>query len=167
MNKQAQIMELFNQGFKLIELYGIDNNGSCTCYNKSNCNCAGKHPVRNNWQNNYIKSKNELELIFKNHPYANFGIITGDGLVVIDVDAKNDGLKSLEEIKNLITPTLTIKTGGGGYHFYYHTTEKVNNRTGILKGIDIRGDGGYVVAPGSKHKSGKNYIIIKGEENEN
>ncbi len=106
-------------------------------------------------------------LIFlKQRPLANFGIITGEGLVVIDVDARHGGLESLQEIKDLVDPTMTVKTGGGGYHFYYSVDEAVKNRTNLLKGIDVRGDGGYVVAPVSKHKSGNFYTIENEENNE-
>ena len=163
-NKISVILDLFNQGFKMIELYGINEQGNCTCYKGSECNCAGKHPVKPKWQENYIKSVDELTEILKQRPLANFGIITGEGLVVIDVDARHGGLESLQEIKDLVAPTMTVKTGGGGYHFYYSVDGSVKNRTNVLKGIDVRGDGGYVVAPGSKHKSGDFYIIEKEEK---
>lgn len=54
-----------------------------------------------------------------------------------------------------------MKTGGGGYHFYFRTENSTGNKANVLPGIDIRGDGGFVVAPGSKHKSGKYYVIEK------
>ena len=86
---------------------------------------------------------------------------------MIDVDAQHGGLESLQEIKDLVDPTMTVKTGGGGYHFYYSVDGSVKNRTNVLKGIDVRGDGGYVVAPGSKHKSGNFYTIEKENNHEN
>ena len=159
LDKTATTLNLFNQGFKMIELYGTGSDGNCTCYRGQACSCAGKHPVKPKWQENYIKSREELEEILCRRPNANFGIITGNGLVVIDVDARHGGLESLEQIRDLINPTMTVKTGGGGYHFYYTTDRVVKNRTNVLKGIDVRGDGGYVVAPGSLHKSGEYYVI--------
>ena len=161
------LKDIFECGFKLIELYGINPQGFCTCYKGAGCQSAGKHPVHFDWKNHYITTVQELESIINKKPYANFGIITGDGLVVIDVDKKSGGLESMEQIKDLINPTMTVQTGGGGYHFYYKTDRPVRNRTNVLAGIDVRGDGGFVVAPTSKHKSGGYYTIIqKGNEDE-
>ena len=159
---QIMLMEL---GFKLIELYGISEQGACTCIKGASCNCSGKHPVKQKWQENYIKSREELDEILCHRPNANFGIITGNGLVVIDVDARHGGLESLEQIRDLINPTMTVKTGRGGYHFYYKTDEEIRNRANVLPGIDVRGEGGYVVAPGSLHKSGNVYEIMEDKGN--
>lgn len=163
MNKFKTLVSLMNAGYNLIELYGINEQGNCTCYKGEKCSCSGKHPVKFNWKDNFVKSEDELKNILKQHPNANFGIITGNGLVVIDIDPRHGGFESLEKIKDkLPIPEMTVKTGGGGYHFYYRTEETVGNRTNILPGIDIRGEGGLVVAPGSKHKSGAYYIIEEG-----
>jgi hypothetical protein len=166
MDKYKIISSLIEQGYSLIELYGINEQGFCTCYKGEKCSCAGKHPVKSNWKDNFIKSDEELKNILKQHPNANFGVITGNGLVVVDIDKKSGGFESLKKIKDIIVPTFTVKTGGGGYHFYYKTSEKVANRVKVLPGIDIRGEGGYAVAPGSKHISGSYYEIMRGEENE-
>src|SRR5581483_8769990 len=83
----------------------------------------------------------------------NIAIVTGSisGIVVIDVEAggPTDGF----------TPTVIAKTGGGGWHFYYkHPGYEFKNSARKLRDLtDIRGDGGYVVAPPSIHKSGKYY----------
>jgi hypothetical protein len=71
--------------------------------------------------------------------------------VVVDVEA--DG--SIDGY----TPTVIAKTGGGGWHFYYkHPGYEFKNSARKLRELtDIRGDGGYVVAPPSLHKSGKHY----------
>lgn len=161
MNKEKIVSCLLEKGYRLIELYGINERGHCTCYRGAECSCAGKHPVLSSWQDNYIKTAEELYEIFRRRPLANFGIITGNGLVVIDIDPRHGGFESLEQIKHLIEPTLTVRTGGGGLHYYYSTDEKVGNRTNVLPGIDVRGDGGFVVAPGSKHKSGRYYEILE------
>lgn len=98
----------------------------------------------------------------------NVGIVTGSlsGLVVLDVDPGHGGtgsLRALERKHGALPETMTSKTGGGGSHFYFaHPGGDVHNRTNIKPGIDLRGDGGCIVAPPSIHPSGKPYTWVKG-----
>ncbi len=82
------------------------------------------------------------------------GIATGDGLVVVDVDTKNDGpaeLSRLEFVEGDIAKTAVVETPSGGRHIYLRTSQPIaNSASKIAKGIDIRGDGGYVVGPGTE-----------------
>ena len=98
-------------------------------------------------------NEEQIQEWFEKFPQANIGIVTGSisGIVVVDVEAGGD-------IKDL-PPTVSSKTGGGGWHFYYkYPGFEVKNSTKAIRDLtDIRGDGGYVVAPPSLHKSGKNY----------
>lgn len=99
-------------------------------------------------------------------PNANIGLNCGkSGLVVVDLDkrAAHDGLAewaSLLAKQRLTIRTSTSLTGGGGQHLLFKAPEgvKIGNSAGRLApGIDIRGDGGYVVLPPSIHPSGKPY----------
>lgn len=147
---------------RFIELYGVDINGICTCSKGAMCPYTGKHPTAlKDVKNHNIKSNKEFENIIIKHPYANFAILTGDGLVVIDIDVKGNGLETYEKLKDIMPETLTVRTGTGGFHLYYSTDVEVRNRVRFVDGIDVRGDGGYVVAPTSKHKCGGYYEIIK------
>jgi hypothetical protein len=105
----------------------------------------------------------------------NIGISTsrfganGESLLVLDVDCRpngKDGCASLIglELSGLDLPTsLTVRTPTGGQHVYYTTHERVANTAGKLgKGLDTRGAGGYVVAPGSV-VDGKHYERVGGE----
>jgi hypothetical protein len=79
------------------------------------------------------------------------------GLVVIDVDPAHGGKQTIAVLKDrgLITPTRFVCTGSGGLHLYYKHPGphvKVLCSQGILgPGIDVRADGGYVVAPPAIH----------------
>lgn len=89
-------------------------------------------------------------------PDANIGIPTGrpSGLLVLDVD-NFTSLDALKEEHGELPPTSVVKTGSGGMHLYlkYPIGEPVRNSAGKLgPGLDIRGKGGYVVAPGSATK---------------
>lgn len=95
-------------------------------------------------------------------------IVTGKGLVIIDCDYKPDkkinGLENLEKYlkeNNIAWPeTLSVTTGGGGKHFYFKTDKCITNKVDFqdLSGIDVRGDGGGVIAPPSTHNSGNKYV---------
>ena len=100
-------------------------------------------------------------------PNANIGIATGQvsgGLCVIDMDIDEekglDGWRSLRDWQDghgIISPSWLCKTGRGGYHYYFLADEPINNRVGVIPGVDIRGDGGYIVAPPSIHPNGTPY----------
>ena len=86
-------------------------------------------------------------------PDANVGIVTGkiSNLTVIDVERGGE--------TGHYPPTFTVTTGGGGWHLYY-TYHPMANKARIAPLTDIRGDGGYVVAPGSIHESGTAYTVL-------
>lgn len=98
-----------------------------------------------------IASEQELQGWFlKAGRNFNLGIVTGrvSNLCVVDVDPRNGG-EPVFEGKPL--GGCTVVTGGGGWHFYYSMPE-LPIRTGPSKekGIDLKGDGGFVVCPPSR-----------------
>lgn len=102
----------------------------------------------------------------------NLGIVTGiiSGIVVVDIDPKHSGddsLASLEESNSDLPKTVEAITGGGGHHLYFtHPGGVIHNKVGLAPGIDIRGDGGFVVAPPSMHVSGARYSWAPGHSPE-
>jgi putative DNA primase/helicase len=62
----------------------------------------------------------------------------------------------------LPTPTWTVETPGGGRHLYFALPEGEvpGNRTGLLRRVDVRGEGGYVIVPPSVRPDGKRYSWI-------
>lgn len=90
-------------------------------------------------------------------PYANIGIITGkiSNLAVVDIEKGGD-------VKGL-PMTKIVRTGGGGWHYYFKYAEGVENKTRVRELTDIRGEGGYVVAPPSIHESGEEYFWVDEE----
>jgi hypothetical protein len=97
---------------------------------------------------------------------ANVGVVTGavSNLVVLDVDPQHGGEDSLAALQAQHGPlprTVEATTGGGGRHCYFaHPGGHVPNRIGIAPGLDLRGDGGLVVAPPSVHPSGRPYTWV-------
>jgi Bifunctional DNA primase/polymerase, N-terminal/Primase C terminal 1 (PriCT-1) len=113
-----------------------------------------------------LPSQAEVDEWFRRWPDANVGIVTGavSGLVVIDVDPRHGGEGSLQDLERGDAPlprTVEAATGGGGRHLYFaHPGGTVANRVGLAPGIDLRGDGGCVVAPPSMHASGRRYAWV-------
>jgi putative DNA primase/helicase len=96
-------------------------------------------------------------------PGANIGVATGSpsGMAVLDVDPRHGGDESLRDLEARYGPlpdTPTVLTGGGGQHYYFALPQGVTVRTRkVAPGLDLKGEGGYVVAPPSVHPSGRRY----------
>lgn len=101
-----------------------------------------------------LPRRKEIKKWWKKYPDANVGVITGkiSGITVVDVE-KGGMTAGYPE-------TRTVRTGGGGFHFYYKYSERFKNAVRIKELTDIRNDGGYVIAPPSIHQSGKKYKIL-------
>lgn len=101
-------------------------------------------------------SRSDVEAWVKATPNANIGIVTGaiSGLVVLDLDSA-DAIAEAE--RRGLPDTLMVRTGKGRHVYLRHPGCKTTNRAGFLPGMDIRGDGGYIVGPGSIHPSGALY----------
>ncbi len=105
----------------------------------------------------------DVDAWFQRWPAANVGIVTGavSGLVVVDIDPAHGGRESLDALQREHGPlreTVEAISGGGGRHLYFaHPGGVVHNRVDLAPGIDLRGDGGVIVAPPSVHPSGRSY----------
>jgi hypothetical protein len=98
-------------------------------------------------------------------PDAGIGVPTGEasGWLVSDIDPRHGGDASLSVLIEQYEEwpaTLEARTGGGGHHiiFAYPQGSNIRNSAGKLgEGIDVRGDGGYIIVAPSVHASGKAY----------
>lgn len=99
-------------------------------------------------------TEEEIRGWFERFPEAQVGFICGEisGITVVDVEAGGEW--------EYLPETFTVKTGGQGYHMYYKYQEGMQNKARIKPLTDIRGDSGFVVAPGSTSFKGS-YEIIK------
>lgn len=134
---------------------------ACSCPKTSSCQSAGKHP-----RVSFAAACQADDVVWEDWlmrwPNMNLGILTGaaSGVVVIDIDPRHGGDVELERLEREHGPlnTLTVRTGGGGQHFYFNMPEglhlgnsvgRSDGKSGIAPGIDVRGDGGLIVAPPS------------------
>jgi hypothetical protein len=151
-------------GWKVFPLHSIDANGCCTCGSKT-CTDAGKHPrVRRGLKDASADEQIVNDWFGKGAPLSNIGLATGEisGITVLDIDI-GEGKGGAETWADLTKEkgepeTLMARTGSGGLHviFKYNSVLKTSSNT-LGKGVDCRNDGGYIVAPPSKHRSGGVY----------
>lgn len=123
----------------------------------------GKKPLITDWPNRATTDEHTIRTWWAKRPDANIGLATGkgSGVFVIDIDGE-DGERSwtqlVTEIPDIPEETLTASTGSGRHLFFkYPPKREVRNRTAFRPGLDVRGEGGYVVAPPSVHPSGRLY----------
>jgi predicted transcriptional regulator len=116
-----------------------------------------------------LPTEEQLERWAIDYPDANIAFVTGpmSGIGVLDIDPAAGGDKSMDRLVSSfgnLPETPAVLTGGGGYHYYFkYPPGGLRNSAGKLgDGIDIRGDGGYVIAPPSIHTSGKPYRWAEG-----
>jgi hypothetical protein len=108
---------------------------------------------------------NAIRACWSQHPHLNVAVRCGaeSGIVVLDVDGDDgwDSLHALENENEELPTTLSVTTPRGGQHFYWlHPGVPIKNTTGFPgPSLDIRGDGGYVLAPPSIGPGGKAYVI--------
>ena len=142
-------------GFAVFPVHNKRADGSCSC-NNTECKSIGKHPRTANGLKDATKDPALIRFWWSNaFQGCNLAIATGaiSGFFVVDVDVKHDGLKAWANFKDdnglddYETPVQ--ETPSGGYHVFYNMPieGKVLTKTNVLgMGIDIRGDGGYIVA---------------------
>lgn len=115
-----------------------------------------------NSQHGSLDATSDVELIrdwWERHPNDNIGLATGYGFFVLDIDTKASGHLWLESVD--LPPTISQRTGSGGTHFLFAGPPTVpNSSSKIAPGVDIRGKGGYIVAPPSIHPNGDIYRWI-------
>lgn len=131
-----------------------------------------KRPSISTWSEYQNKKADEEQISawWNKNPEANIGIVTGaiSGVTVVDLDCgKADGK---ETPLSTFPKTYTVRTPSGGYHLYYKYNANIKQTANTypqFPHVDIRNDGGYVVAGGSKTsyeekgvKKGGEYVVV-------
>jgi len=119
------------------------------------CKPGGKEPLTSRGHIDASTDPRRITAWWNRWPHANIGVPTGErsGLLVLDVDHPA-GLDALEAEHGGLTATRTHATGNGGMHHLYRYPgggeREIRNSAGKLApGLDVRGEGGYVIAPPS------------------
>ncbi|MFC1988048.1 bifunctional DNA primase/polymerase [Chloroflexota bacterium] len=157
-------LQYANSGFPVIPLCWPDYNGNCACGRNHQDKAIGKVPLVEHGLKDSTLTTLGVKEYWTRWPKANIGVVIPEGYFVVDVDVEHNGFDSIGKLQRQIgelPETLLITTGGGGAHYWYKTPKPIKNTTRLagLEGLDIRGLGGYVVAPPSLHCSGNRYEI--------
>jgi len=128
----------------------------------------GKKPITANGFKDATTSLETIRQWWERDPDANIGLRTGveSGIAAVDIDVKKGakGRESAAALNGGLPPTLKVLTPSGGWHLYYVCPEGgLRSRNGILPGVDLKADGGYIVAAGSTI-DGKAYEWENAEE---
>lgn len=162
-------IDCWQAGLKIFGIYGFDENG-CHCGNPE-CQAIGKHPMIRNWQNVPDWSDEQIDTFELMGQFeSGYGVLVS-GLLIIDVDARNDGVESYGQLcadteldfDALAGFIVATGSGGGSRHIYFKAPHGValSQTLQKYKGIDFKSSG-YVVGASSLHASGATYEAIKG-----
>jgi hypothetical protein len=162
---------LASHGFAVFPVHAIKEGGRCSCgtypCGPDNRN-AGKHPWTKNGLKDASKDPDVVSRMWRHLPFANIAIATGkiSRLYVLDEDGL-EGQQSRRELEakhGELPETKQVKTGrpGGGHKWFREPEgfDHVQSRNGIALGLDFKGDGGYVLAPPSMHRTGNVYEFV-------
>jgi len=135
----------------------------CSC--SRDCGNPGKHPRTRRGLKEATTDVGQISDWGRQWPDANVGVVTGpaSGIVVVDIDPRSGGDATWQKLCDDHDAPLTVRcdTGGGGWHMYFRYPKGrgvIRSRAGALgQGVDVKADGGYVVAPPSLHASGRRY----------
>lgn len=139
----------------------------CSCSAGPACRSPGKHPRTARGSKDATTDQHQIERWCTASAGANVGIATGraSGLLVLDIDPRNGGTATLERLEwelGALPHTVEVFTGGRGLHLYFVAPAIARARGSLGRGIDVKFEGGYVVAPPSRHASGRLYEWANG-----
>jgi len=139
---------------------------ACSCRKGTACGKdTGKHPRTPNGLTDASRDDVTIRDWWTRWPDANLSLVTGQtsGVIALDIDPYHGGdltLEDLEAAHGKLPDTVEQQSGGGGRHVLLtHPGRRVPNDAGdkLGVGLDMRGDGGYIVVAPSRHQSGRRY----------
>lgn len=140
----------------------------CLCREGDACDWPGKHPACAGGASAATCDVARVERFWQAfearwYTSPSVGIATGGSLVVVDIDAPKTGDETWRRIAETHPRLDTVEVlTGRGRHLYFDARGfgRVPSSVGRLgAGVDVRGSGGYVVAPPSRHESGRRYVF--------
>lgn len=167
MSKMLDVaLEMAQWGWRVFPVMPPTADGECPCSDPE-CTKPGKHPAIKKWPERATTNEATIREWWAAMPHHNVGIATGkeSNLLVLDADGAQ-GLLEVEERGIPLAPSVRTGRIDGGTHYYFQCPDDFDARNfaGKLPGLDARANGGYVIAPGSKHYLGSKYEWINSPE---
>jgi hypothetical protein len=136
---------------------------ACSCARGPACGRPAKHPLVRHGIHDATCDPAQLERWWQRWPTANLGLATGIIFDALDVDspAALAALRQFARAANLRLTGPLVATGGGGWHYWFRPTGLGNRPPRGLERVDWRGRGGAVLAPPSRHVSGRPYRWLR------
>jgi len=162
MKLQTYAQDLLNFGFELAPIFSVTENGECGCGNP-NCYKIGKHLFNLSNKAFGTRSLPKLQEMVRFHRNANLAVMTGirSNLVIVDVDRPAIQAGSYERLCEAfpeLHSTMCVKTGSGGFHYYFRSQEIFHSNTNQFGlGIDLLAENSCAISVGSTHKTGTCY----------
>ena len=160
-------LEYARRGWPVLPCHAPTPYGRCSCGHHQ-CSSIGKHPRLQHGLREASSDESAVSRWWARWPDANVAVLTGSvsGLVVLDVDRRHGGDRTLEALvarHGRLPRTATVQTGDGVHLYFAHPGQRIGNDSGqrLGRGLDVRGDGGYVLAPPSLHASGRRYLRLE------
>jgi hypothetical protein len=160
------------KGWSVIPVYAVYN-GVCACHKGSACDSPGKHPYHANWGTIASTDPDVIKNWWDcSYVGANIGILTGrkSRIFCLDVDVprlnakvpKNGKARLAELVEKYgeLPITATVTTGSGGNHYFFQIPTNAEFKKEITPGLDIKAEGGFVVAAPSIHRNGEIYTWV-------
>jgi len=153
-------------GLRVHPLYEVEpTTQKCACPRGTECveKQRGKHPRLGGWQEKASADEAQVREWWGRWPTAGVGIATGatSKVWVLDVDGPEAmAWYDAQCVANGLTETLGVRTARGAHLYWRWPEVMVRNAQGIAPGVDVRGEGGYVCAPPTVHRSGHVYAWI-------
>jgi hypothetical protein len=168
-------LDYYDRGLMPIPVHRVteirDGRPVCSCASRDGCASPGKHPTMawSQFQRRRPLREEVADWWSGDRARYGVGILTGSAsgnIFVLDVDIGpgkdgDDSLRALQLAHGDLPETAEVRTGGGGLHLYFRAPKGVairNSARQLGPGLDIRGEGGFVVAPPSVHASGQPYV---------
>jgi Bifunctional DNA primase/polymerase, N-terminal/AAA domain len=154
--KLRAALQYANLGIRVFPVWFVVNR-RCGC-GDLDCASPGKHPMTGNGFKNATSNPEIIRQTWGKAPEPNIGAATGGDFIVLDEDRPGALLAAGIELPNAPTQ----RTGRGLHWVFKANGKPIPSRNGFAPGLDVKGEGGFVVLAPSTHISGRSYEWVPG-----